>query len=129
MTDDSISQTQHVVGPANQQSIRSSRKILIVVSIKMNSEPWTWVSEEERETARTMVSRLHVELGHSDPRGMIDSLRRKRTHRRIIATAKKYRCGACEECGDGGLVQLLLWFYMNQALVFKLISSSGSILC
>ena len=26
-------------------------------------------SEEERETARTMVSRLHVELGHFDPRG------------------------------------------------------------
>ena len=32
-------------------------------------------SEEERETARTMVSRLHLALGHSDPRGMIDSLR------------------------------------------------------
>ena len=32
-------------------------------------------SEEERVTARTMVSRLHVELGHSDPRDMIDSLR------------------------------------------------------
>ena len=28
-------------------------------------------TEEERETARTMVSRLHAELGHSDPRGMI----------------------------------------------------------
>ena len=24
-----------------------------------------------------MVSRMHVELGHSDPRGMIGSLRRK----------------------------------------------------
>ena len=34
-------------------------------------------SDEERETARTMVSRLHVELIHSDPQGMIDSLRRK----------------------------------------------------
>ena len=41
-------------------------------------------TEEERETARTTVSRLHVELGHSDPRGMIDSLERKhaRTHHR-----------------------------------------------
>ena len=37
-------------------------------------------SEEERETARTMVSRLHEELGHSDPRGMIVSLRRKHAH-------------------------------------------------
>ena len=34
-------------------------------------------TEEKQETARTIVSRLHVELGHSDPRGMIDSLRRK----------------------------------------------------
>ena len=54
-------------------------------------------SEEERETARTMVFRLHVELGHSDPRGMIDSLRRKHAHRLIIATAKKFSCSACEE--------------------------------
>ena len=48
-------------------------------------------TEEERETARTIVSRLHVELGHSDPRGMIDSLRRKHAHRLIIAAAKKFR--------------------------------------
>ena len=53
--------------------------------------------EEERETARTIVSRLHVELGHSDPRGMIDSLRRKHAHRLIIAVAKKFTCSACEE--------------------------------
>ena len=33
-------------------------------------------SEEERQTASTMVSRLHVELGHSDPQRMIDSLGR-----------------------------------------------------
>ena len=44
-------------------------------------------TEEERETARTIVSRLHVELGHSDPRRMIDSLRRKHVHRLIIAAA------------------------------------------
>ena len=46
-------------------------------------------SEEERETARATVSRLHVEFGHSDPRGMIDSLRRKHAHRLIIIDAKK----------------------------------------
>ena len=51
-------------------------------------------TEEERETSRTMVSRLHVELGHSDPRGMIDSLRRKHAHRLIIATATKFSCSA-----------------------------------
>ena len=54
-------------------------------------------TEEERETARTMVFRLHVELGHSDPRRMIDSLRRKHAHRLIIAVAKKFSCSACEE--------------------------------
>ena len=54
-------------------------------------------SEEERETARTMVSRLHVELGHFDPRGLIDSLRRKHAHKLIIATARKFSCSACDE--------------------------------
>ena len=54
-------------------------------------------TEEERETAGTMVSRLHVELCHSDPQGMIDSLRRKHAHRLIIATVKKFSCSACEE--------------------------------
>ena len=44
-----------------------------------------------------MVSRLHVELGHSDPPGMIDSLRRKQAHRLVIATAEKFSCSACEE--------------------------------
>ena len=46
-------------------------------------------SEEERETVRSIVSRLHVELGHSDPRGMIDSLRRKLAHSLIITTCQK----------------------------------------
>ena len=44
-----------------------------------------------------MVSRVHVELGHSDPRRMIDSVRRKHAHRLIIAAAKKFSCSACEE--------------------------------
>ena len=75
--------------------IRSIKKMLIVDSVKKNSE--LCLAEEERETARTIVSRLHVELGHSDPRGMIDSLRRKHAHRLIIAAAKKFSCSACEE--------------------------------
>ena len=37
------------------------------------------------------------EHGHSDPRGMIDSLRRKHAHRLIIAAAEKFSCSACEE--------------------------------
>ena len=71
--------------------------MLIVGAVKKNSKASDLASEEERETARTMVSRLHVELGHSDPRGMIDSLRRKHAHRLIIATAKKFSCSACEK--------------------------------
>ena len=51
--------------------------MLNVDSVKKNSEPSDLASEEERETARPMVSRMHVELGHSDPRGMIGSLRRR----------------------------------------------------
>ena len=65
-------------------------------------------SEEERETVRSIVSRLHVELGHSEPRGMIDSLRRKHAHRLIIATAKKFSCNACEESQRRRLRPLLL---------------------
>ena len=48
--------------------------MLIFDSVKKNSAPFTLPGEEEREIARTMVSRVHVELGNSDPRGMIDSL-------------------------------------------------------
>ena len=52
---------------------------------KQEQQALDLASEEDRDTARTIVSRLHVELGHSDPRGMIDSLRRKHAHRLIIA--------------------------------------------
>ena len=70
--------------------------MLIVDSAKQNSELLDLASEAERETARTLVSRLQLELGFSCPRG-IGSLRRKHAHRRIIATAKEFSCGACEE--------------------------------
>ena len=56
---------------------------------KEEQQAFELATEKERETARTIVSRLHVELGHSDPRGMIDSLRRKHADRLIIATATK----------------------------------------
>ena len=42
------------------------------------------------------MSRVHVELGLSDPRGMIDSLRRKHAIL-IIAAARKFSCSAFEE--------------------------------
>ena len=86
-------------------------------------------SEEERETARTIVSRLHVELGHSDPRGMIDSLRRKHAHGLISSLQPKSSAVALvKKVGDEDYI-MLLEFFMNRAQVFKLTSSSGSILC
>ena len=74
--------------------IQSFKKMLIVNS---ELQALNLATDEERETARTIVPRMHVELGHSDPRGMIDALRRKHAHRLIIAVAKKFSCSACEE--------------------------------
>ena len=75
-------------GQQYRQSIRPSRQMLIVDSIKKTSELWTWpVRKNETQPQPCMVSRLHMELGHSDPRGTIDYLRRKYAHRLIIATA------------------------------------------
>ena len=70
---------------------------MLIVDSQEEQRAFDLASEEERETARTMVSRLHVELGHFDPRGMIDPLRRKHAHGLIIATAKRFSCSACGE--------------------------------
>ena len=43
------------------------------------------------------MSRLHVEVGHSDARGMIDPLRRKNAYRLIIATANNCSCSVYRE--------------------------------
>ena len=59
--------------------------MLIVDLVTEEQRALDLATEEERETARTMVSRLHVELGHSDSRGMIDSFSKKtrtQTHHR-----------------------------------------------
>ena len=76
---------------------RSFKKMLIDDAVKEEQQALDLATEEECETPRTIVSRLHVELGHSDPRGMIDSLRRKHAHRLTIACANKFSCSACEE--------------------------------
>ena len=77
-------------------------------------------SEEERETAT--VSRWHVELGHSGPRIMIDTFRRKSAHRLIIARAKKSSAAApVKKVRDGDIIQSLLECHMNHAPVIKLI--------
>ena len=92
-------------------------------------QPLDLSTEIERETARTTMSRLHVKLGHSDPRRIIDSLRKKHAHRLIIAVAKKFSCNAVKKVRDEDYVQGLLEFFMNLAHLFKLTNSTGSIQC
>ena len=71
------------------------------------TEPWrplteaektTWDarSPEEREVC-ALVHRLHRELGHSDIRGMVDSLRQNHAHPTVLAAAKLKQCTACQE--------------------------------
>ena len=86
-------------------------------------------TEEERETARTIVSRLHLELGHSDPRGMIDSLRRNTHTDSSLQLAKSSVAVHVKKVRDEDHVQWLLKFFTNLAHVFKLTNSSGSIQC
>ena len=45
-------------------------------------------SPEEKEVCDALVHRLHRELGHSDIRGMVDSLRQNRAHPTVLAAAK-----------------------------------------
>ena len=52
---------------------------------------------EEREVCDALVHRLHRELGHSDTRGMVDSLRQNRAHPTVLAAAKLMQCTACQE--------------------------------
>ena len=86
-------------------------------------------TEEERETGRATVSRLHVELGHSDPRGMIDSLRRNTHTDSSLQLPKSSVAVHVKKVRDEDYVQWLLEFFMNLAHVFKLTNSSGSIRC
>ena len=86
-------------------------------------------TEEKRETARTIVSRLHVELGHSDPRRMIDSLRRHTHTDSSLLLPKSSVAVLAKKVRDETYVQWPLEFFMNLAHVFKLTNSSGSIQC
>ena len=59
-------------------------------------------------------------VGHSDPRRMIDSLRRKRALPLIVAAAKKFSCSACEETyRRKGFVKLLLAVHMSWAIYLQ----------
>ena len=46
---------------------------------------WNALSPEEREECDALVHKLHRELGHSDIRGMVDSLRQNRAHPTVLA--------------------------------------------
>ena len=92
-----IDSKSHLVAPAVSTEYPATQEDAHRRLSQEEQRAFELASEEERETARTMVSRLHVELGHSDPRRMIDSPRRKHAHRLIIATVKRFSCSACEE--------------------------------
>ena len=82
-------------------------------------------TEEERETARTMVSRLHIELGRSDPRVFEED-----THTDSSSLQPKSLVAMrVKKVRDEDYVQWLLEFFMNLAYVFKLINLSGDIHC
>ena len=98
MTVGSKSRTQYLVAPAVSIEYPTIQEDAHRRRIQEEQQAFDLlVSEEERNTAQTTVSRLHGELGYSDPRKMIDYLRRKHAHRLIIAAAKKRSCSACEE--------------------------------
>ena len=58
---------------------------------------WNALPPEEKEVCAALVHRLHRELGHSDIRGMVDSLRQNRAHPTVLAAAKLMHCTACQE--------------------------------
>ena len=58
---------------------------------------WDALSPEEREVCEAFVHRLHRELGHSDIRGMVDSLRQNHAHPTVLAAAKLMQCTAWQE--------------------------------
>ena len=58
---------------------------------------WKALSPEEREVCDALIHRLHRELGHSDIRGTVDSLRQNRAHPTVLAAAKLMHCTACQE--------------------------------
>ena len=90
MTVDSKSRTQYLVAPAVSIEDPTIQEYAHRRRIQEEQQAFDLVaSEEERDTVQTTVSRLHGELGYSDPREMIDYLRRKHAHRLIIAAAQK----------------------------------------
>ena len=58
---------------------------------------WNALSPEEKEVCDALVHRLHRELGHSDIRSMVESLRQNRAHPTVLAAAKLMHCTACKD--------------------------------
>ena len=69
----------------------------VKVLIENEKNAWNALSPLEKEVCDALVHRLHRELGHSDIRGMVDSLRQNRAHPTVLAAAKLMHCTACQE--------------------------------
>ena len=52
---------------------------------------------KRKKCATPWFHRLHRELGHSDIRSMVDSLRQNRAHPTVLAAAKLMHCTACQD--------------------------------
>ena len=103
--------TETVMDVEEDQIVKDSTELLKVEEhpvVPERTEPWrplteneknAWnaLSPEEKEVFDALVHRLHRELGHSDIRGMVDSLRQNRAHPTVLAAAKLMHCTACQE--------------------------------
>ena len=52
---------------------------------------------KRKKCATLWSTGLYRELGHSDIRGMVDSLRQNRAHPTVLAAAELMHCTACQE--------------------------------
>ena len=116
MTTEGKSNTQHLLAPATGTAYPASQE---EPHRRLNLEEeqvCKRATDEEQETSNFIVSRLHVERGHADPRGMIVCLRKK-------ASSSSHRSRSHEialQCVRG-CVRSLLETFTNQ------VASSGSL--
>ena len=96
MTTSSKSKMQHLTALATHTEYPAIQEDPDRRRNREEEQVWTRATDEEKETATSIVSRPHVEFGHCDPRGMIDSLRREQAASLIIAAVKKIHCSACD---------------------------------
>ena len=74
MTTESRSNAQHLIAPVIDTEFPTTRAEPHHRLNPVEQQVCKRATDEENETANSIVSRLDVERGHSDPRGMVDCL-------------------------------------------------------